>query len=160
MHVAGRLPQRLPQVRRPGRQDVDPLVQVPVRRGLPQPEPGAQPPDISLVPEPGQHEQRLLIAAQLAGTFPGAPRLAGDPALIRVSARASRYRPDGRFTLLGNLNEADALIECLQFRVPGDLADCLGSFKRQQGGTQCAIMQTGLTSRCHVLHGDEVSGVV
>src|SRR5487761_710714 len=75
-HVRRALGQRplecLGQSRRPGREHLDDLVQVPVGRGLRQPEPGAQPRDVPLVPEPGQAEQRLPVTAQLAGALPGA----------------------------------------------------------------------------------------
>src|SRR6185312_3043248 len=64
--------QLLLQPWRAGRQDLDHLIEVPVRGGLRQPEAGAQPPDIALVPEPRQREQRLLIAAQPAGSLPRA----------------------------------------------------------------------------------------
>jgi hypothetical protein len=60
------------QTRRAGRQHADDFVKIAVGGGLRQPEPSAQPRDIALVPKPGQGEQRLPVAAQPAGSFPGA----------------------------------------------------------------------------------------
>jgi hypothetical protein len=73
--VAGALGQSplegLAQLRGLRGQHLDDLIQVAVGGGLGQAEPGAQPRDAHLVPEPGQPEQRLPVAAQPAGVFPG-----------------------------------------------------------------------------------------
>jgi hypothetical protein len=56
--------QGLSKGRRPRGEDIDGLVLVPVRGGLGDPEAGAQSADVRPVPEPGQREDRLLLAGQ------------------------------------------------------------------------------------------------
>ena len=79
--------QLLLQPRRAGREHVDGLVQVAVSGGLRQPEAAAEPRDVPFVPEPGQGEQRLPVAAQPAGSLPRAD-------LAAVTGQQAGNEPD------------------------------------------------------------------
>ena len=86
--------------RRAGRQHLDHLIEVPVRRGLRQPEAAAKPRDIALIPEPRQGEQCLPVAS-LGLRVPPASRPGGGgrPAARRRTRSdpwARRAWHDGR----------------------------------------------------------------
>jgi hypothetical protein len=85
--------ERVAQFRRLFGEDVDDLGEVAVGGGLRQAEPGTEPADVGLVPEPGEPELRLPAAARLAAVFCGFRSNGGGR---RAGPQRTRLDPSGR----------------------------------------------------------------
>jgi hypothetical protein len=74
------VPDRLPQLRRPGREQLDDLVHVPPRRSPADPEPGRQLSERLPFAQLGEHEQGFLARVELPPPRPDRLQVpAGDP---------------------------------------------------------------------------------